>query len=853
MTRTRTLVPGVLVALALGLAGPGRAAREEAGPVVSNHGHMQVLTDGAGTAVLPLRHTAVRAQVVGVIAAVEVTQQFQNPFTRPIEAVYVFPLPHRAAIHALTMQVGARVITAEVKEREAARKTYERAKRQGRTASLLEQERPNVFTQSVANIMPGEEIRVSLRYVEELVPEEGEYQFEFPMVVGPRYMGGEAVPGRRGAGWSQGTTRVPDASRISPHLLPPGLRSGHDISLTLTINAGLPLRDLRAVTHATTLAQPAADTATVELDPADRIPNKDFVVRYRLTGERPRLSLLANRDARGGHFLLMLQPKSRLAAADVAPREYVFVVDTSGSMHGRPLEQVRQAMRLCLNSMNASDRFQIVNFDTRAVAFAPAPVEPSAANLRRALAFVDELQGGGGTEFLPALALALDAPRDPARARIVLFMSDGYIGYEREVLKFIGEHLGRANLFAFGVGSSVNRYLIDGMARAGHGEPAILLGRAGDDDLVRRFFRLVSQPALTEVSLDFGGLGVTDLTPARAPDLFADRPIVVAGRFARGGRGTVTLRGRLAGAPYEEQVAVTLPDVPASDASPALSYLWARRRIAELGDRHDRDEHYRPAAKALITELALRYNLMSEFTSFVAVDRVVRNRGGRAATVGVPVPLPDGVETTAAPPVAYARAELSTDRFVPGDPEVEISAPPDTHSVTLVFPTGELKPGRRDARTGRWVASFLIPEDTPDGIYAIKIVVTRFSGEQLVRTVRYQVDGTAPRVRIRLTPALAAPGAPVRIVVEPEGLAPAPARPEDDIGDPTFGARVTQDVKSAQALPPGGRALDLTRQPDGSFAATFRAPGRPGRYEVPVVVRDHARNKTREVLVLTVR
>jgi len=821
---------------------PGpKSGAPDGGIRVSNFGFMQASVKGRAV-VLPHKRTDVQADVVGVMSSVKVTQEFRNPLAHPVEATYAFPLPHRAAVHAMTMHVGRRRIRAQIQRRAAARAAYKRAKREGRTAALLEQERPNLFTQSVANIMPGDTIRVELRYVEELVPERGRYSFVFPMTVGPRYV-------RAGAG-----------ERVTQPVLARGIRPGRDVSLSLSINAALPLAELKVLTHRARIERPGRGRATIALDPADRIPNRDFVASFALTGARPQATVLADHhDQRGGHLLLLIQPPKRVAPAQVAPREFVFVVDTSGSMHGRPLNQAKRAMELCLASLGPADRFQIIRFASDAEPLASRPLPPTAANRARARRFLNDPWGSGGTEFLPALKLALGAAPDPRRARVVVFMSDGFIGYEAEVLRFIRANLGAANLFAFGIGDSVNRFLINSMARLGQGQPYVLLSRVNERAVIRRFFETVSRPALTGIRVDWGGLDVRAQTPSRPPDLFANKPIVLAARYSRGGQGVVTVRGHLAGAPFVQRIPVTLPTHNGSASSPALAYLWARRRIGELMDLHRTaaDDSARRPLQAQVTELALGYELMSKFTSFVALDEVVRNPGGTGRKVLVPQILPDGVSERAAAGRTVAGA-LSVDQFVPGDPEVTITAPPDALRVTLVFPTGEVKACVKDPTSGKWQASFLIPRETPDGIYTIRVLIALRSGRQLVRRIRYQVDGTAPRVAVELKPARAAPGAQVTLVVRPLQLGSALPRGLEvsdgalELGDPTFSARVLQDIARAEARLPAGARTTLTRQPDGSFAASFRAPRRPGRHAVIVVVRDHAHNKVRRMLWLDV-
>jgi Ca-activated chloride channel family protein len=841
-----------IVALLLSCALRSHAGREpppDRGIIVSNFGHMETRE----AEVLPLRHTDVQAEIIGVVSSVRVSQRFVNPSPTPIEAVYVFPLPERAAIYAMTMRIGDRVIAAQIRPRDEAQRIYRQAQSAGKTASLLEQERPNIFTQSVANVMPGAEIDVELAYVEELVPQNGEYQFVFPMVVGPRYLGDSEDRGKSGDGWASDGARVGDASRITPRMMPKGMRPGHDISLALEIDAGITLVEPHSATHQFLLERHSPSAARIALAPGDAIPNRDFVVRYRLGTARPQAALLTNHDARGGHFLLTLQPKLGMTDADAAPKEYVFVVDTSGSMAGAPLAKARAAMRRCLLAMRPNDRFQIIRFDSNAEAMAPHPVAPTRSQIEAGLAWVDAFDSRGGTEFLPAMELALNARRDPERARIIIFMTDGYIGHEWEVLRYLREHLQGANLFAVGIGSSVNRYLIDGMARLGHGAPFVMLERDAAEPVIDRLFATVARPALTNIQIDWGDLAVSDVTPAALPDLFAERPLVVTGRFARAGSGIVVVRGCLAGRPYEERLQVSLPDAANSDGNPTVGLLWARRALEDLADRYDFEETERARLKDETMHLALRYGLMSAFTSFVAVDSATVNRKGSSRRASVPVALPSGVEESAAPPVAFASASLSHDTFVPGDPDVRITAPDDTTAVTLIFPSGEVKACRRDPRTGEWVASFLVPEGTPDGIYRIQVIMTARAGAQRLGQVRYQIDSAAPLVRARLEPADARPGETLRLVVESAPPVMAVTAAEADLGDPGFAARVSEELAVVDALLPSGERTQLVRGADGRFVATLTAPAQAGRYSIAIVARDAAGNKTPLTAAFTVR
>ncbi len=646
----KPLARSLAAAICLLWSVPGSASPES--EYGEGSGHMIAVPEGAEeSVVLPLKHTGVEAQIAGLVSTVVVTQEFENPYTSPIEAVYVFPLPQHAAVYGMKMVIGDRVVEGVIKRREEARELYEQAKQQGKTASLLDQERPNIFTQSVANILPGDNILVELSYFQDLDYEQGEVEFVFPTVVGPRYIPGQAT-GRTGEGWSDDTTRVPDASRISPPLLPPGVRSGHEIDIEVTMDTGVPFRELETPSHAIQVDRHGPSRATVTLAPRDRIPNKDLVLRWKTNPKGPVAGWVTHHDDLGGYFLLVLEPEAKIRRTEVAPREYVFVVDTSGSMSGFPLDQCKRLIEKCLNDLDEDDSFQVILFAGSASKFAPAPVPATSANIRRALNYVRSARGGGGTEFLPALEKALKQPVDRDRSRIVLFLSDGYIGYETQVLKYMDENRGESNIFPMGIGTSVNRYLIDAMARIGHGKPFYLRPDENPDETVARFFDYVSRPSVTGIEVDFEGISVYDLWPDKMPDLFAGRPITLAGRFDKGGEGEVTLTGWLAGRRWKQTLEVKLPDE--EPANPGLPILWARKQIEDLSDRLAIGDLKADEAKEGITELGLRYSLMSAYTSFVAIDSQVRNPGGEGQTVSVPVPLPDQVSPLAAPGHAYA-------------------------------------------------------------------------------------------------------------------------------------------------------------------------------------------------------
>jgi Ca-activated chloride channel family protein len=604
---------------------------------------------------MPLKHTDVRASVSGYLGTVQVTQQFLNPYSTKIEAVYVFPLPHNAAINEFIMTIGERRIRGIIRERQEAEQLYQEARRQGYVAALLTEERPNVFTQSVANIEPGKEIDVDIKYFQTLDYTDGWYEFVFPMVVGPRFNSpgstsgiGAVASGQTGA--SGQTTEV--------HYLRPGERTAHDISLNVDVDAGLPIEQFECKTHQITSEAVSPERLTISLHPGDRLPNRDFVLRYRVAGDRVKSAFLAQRDASGGFFTLMLFPPQELDSLKRQPVELVFVLDCSGSMSGRPIEQAKAAVQRGLRLLRPGDSFQLVTFSMTASQLGPEPLAATPENVQQALDYVRSLHGEGGTMMLEGIKAALAFPHDPERLRFVCFLTDGYVGNEAEILAEVHRRLGSARIFSFGIGSAVNRYLLDHLARAGHGAVAYLGPNDSAAQIMEDFFARISHPAMTDLQVDWGGLNVTEVFPRVLPDLFVGRPVILAGRFAGTQDTTIKVNGLAAGQPVQVAIGARLSqpqhpnDPDATNTSSIgqtpgpLPTLWARMKIADLAAQSlyltDRE------LPQEIKRVALDYGLLSPFTAFIAVDSTRRTSGSEGTTVPVAVPVPDGVkyETT---------------------------------------------------------------------------------------------------------------------------------------------------------------------------------------------------------------
>ncbi len=678
----------IILALATLTISPATVSAQES----ETQGALQVVdSSGKPKAVCPLKHTNVKAEISGFLARVVVTQEFHNPFKEKIEAVYTFPLPQNAAVDDMTMLVGDRTVKGKILRREQAEAVYEAAKTQGQVASLLNQERPNVFTQSVANIMPGEQVKITISYVETLKYENGSYEFVFPMVVGPRYNPGSATGGQAGGnGFSPDTDRVPDGSRITPVPVPKGMRVGHDISLDIALDAGVAIDNLNSASHEVETLRGGASQAQLRLKNSAVIPNKDFILRYDVAGKTINDALLTHRMEKGGFFTFILQPPERVTTEDVMPKELVFVLDTSGSMSGFPIEKAKETMKLALDNLYPNDTFNLITFagDTR-ILF-PSPVPATRANLQKAQAFLESRSGGGGTEMMKAIKAALDPSDSQNHVRIVCFMTDGYVGNDMEIIGEVKKH-SNARVFAFGIGSSVNRFLLDKMAEHGRGEVEYVALNDDGSAAARRFHERVRNPLLTDISIDWNGMPIADFYPERIPDLFGAKPVIITGRYLSPNAGTIRLKGKMSGRDFVREIPVAFPESMAHHD--VLASLWARSRIDSLMGQDyggmQRGE-MQPSLKEAITNLGLEFRLMTQFTSFVAVEEMIVTDGGQPRRIDVPVEVPEGVSR---------EGVFGSDKHLTPAPKGLLNA----YSVTLNAGTAASVPQLRVDRRSRGV------------------------------------------------------------------------------------------------------------------------------------------------------
>jgi len=591
---------------------------------------LSILDDkGQVRAVCPLERTEVESDIAGQIARVVVTQHFSNPSTTPIEALYTFPLPHDSAVDGMKFQIGEREIVGEIKKRAEAAQIYQEAKANGQNAALLDQERPNIFSQRVANILPGQKIEVRISFSQPVVYRAGHYEWEFPTVVGPRFV----------------TPQTPDAEKITPPITPEGIKAGHDLTMRVHLQSAVPLGDISSALHPINVTRSGEREADISLKDGATLPNRDFVLRFAPRDNALQTGLLVRSNSDGsGWFQLVIQPPAAPPKAQIAPKEMVFVIDQTGSQMGAPIEKAKETMRYCIQNLNAGDTFQLLGFNTDVFPCFPKPVEATPENIARALAYLKPLEGAGGTDILKAADYALKIPDDPNRPRIVCFMTDGYVGDDRQIIQYVRDHRGRARMFPFGVGNGVNRYLIDGMAREGRGIPEYALLNEDGKQIAQRFYERLANPLLLDVKADWGALPVAEVFPKVVPDVFESGPVVLTGRFLKPVAGEMVVSGRIGGKEWSRRVPVDFSSEGSGGAG--LPSVWARQKIEDLSNRTPNEQTSGEGAKDLeaqVTKVALDYHLMSPFTSFVAVEPRVVNVGGKQQTVEVPVEMADGV------------------------------------------------------------------------------------------------------------------------------------------------------------------------------------------------------------------
>ncbi len=572
---------------------------------------------------LPLKDTQVDVAISGVIADVRVRQTYRNEGSRAINATYVFPASTRAAVYGMQMRFRDEIITAKIKEREIAKEEFETAKKEGKSASLLEQERPNVFTMNLANIMPQDQIVIELRYTELLIPTDGVYEFVYPTVVGPRY-----------------GSRETKGSSVSTTHLREGEKQESTLHISARVSAGLPIREISCPSHQIAPEWRGPGVALLSLNDPDPFQgNRDFILKYRLSGDQINSGLLLFEGEDENFFLYMAQPPQQIRTEDIPPREYIFVVDVSGSMSGFPLDTAKHVLQELIGNLRPYDYFNVVLFSGDSTVLSENSLEANLENTVHAMDLIDQQRGSGGTELLEAMKRAMGLPQAQGVSRSLVVVTDGYISAEKEAFDYIRQNLGQANVFSFGIGSSVNRYLIEGIAKAGMGEPFVIINENEAAATASKFREYIQNPLLTNVQVQANGFDIYDVQPRVLPDLFARRPIIVFGKWRGPVTGTFELSGMTGGGYYSSTLEIQ--SVQPDEGNRAIRYLWARSRISELSDYGS--PHIDDGRIREITSIGLKYNLLTRYTSFIAVRERIVNPNGDASGVNQSVPLPLGV------------------------------------------------------------------------------------------------------------------------------------------------------------------------------------------------------------------
>lgn len=656
-TSLASLLAGAVTSLLLGLlvfllalpeaaAAPGEelvAARPVSQDHVRRGSLLLRLASGGVTVDAPVLHTDVTMNVTGMLARVTVRQSFRNPGGEWAEGTYVFPLPETAAVDRMRLRIGERLIEGEIREKGEARKQYEKARREGRKASLLSQERPNIFTTAVTNIAPGETVQVEIEYQQSVPYSQGQFRLRFPLVVAPRYIPGSpsgdaVVDGFDGDGWAANTVQVPDASRITPPVVAPQEGPINPVSIRVRLDAGLPLTRLESIYHPINRETDAQGVEHLVLRDGEVPAERDFELLWVPSADAAPRAALFNEQWQGDHYaLLMLMPPVATAApAAHLPREVIYVIDTSGSMHGDSMVQARAALKLALQRLTPEDSFNVIQFNHRTSALFAAAVTATPDNLRRAIRYVDGLVADGGTEMMPALQRALKRQAEAGVLRQIIFLTDGSVGNEQALFELIQRQLGDSRLFTVGIGSAPNSFFMTRVAQFGRGSFTYIGKVTEVGEKMAALFAKLETPRLTDIEIHWPQDWDVEMWPARIPDLYQGEPVLVALKMPQS-HVQLRLTGSAAGRPWQQQVTLR-----GGDSRSGVHQLWARRKIAELMDGRSRGVAEAEVRQAVLA-VALPHQLVSRYTSLVAVDKTpARPVDQTLKRQAVPTNLPQG-------------------------------------------------------------------------------------------------------------------------------------------------------------------------------------------------------------------
>lgn len=586
--------------------------------------YFYVESEEVGVDSFPLKSTNVTTNIQGIIADTYVVQTYANEGTKPINASYVFPASTKVTIHGMQMRIGNQTVTATIKEKEEAKEEFETAKSEGKSASMLSEQRANVFTMDVANIMPGDKVEIELHYTELITPSEGVYEYVYPTVVGPRYVGPVMDDTGNREEWA-----------ATPYLTE-GTTPSDEYHINVTVSSGVPITSLSSSSHDINIGWDENTTAHVSLsNPSDYAGNRDFILDYKLNGEQINTGLITSQTENENTFMLMIQPPERYEAEEIVPREYIFVLDVSGSMYGFPLDTAKELINNLVSGLRETDTFNLILFSGDSLKLSSRSLPATEENINKAILMINGQDGAGGTELAAALEDALRIPANKEMARNVVIISDGYVYGESEVFDLINDNLDKADFFSFGIGTAVNRHLINGIATIGQGEPFVVTDEDEAPEAAERFRTYIQSPVLTDIEVSFDGFDTYDVEPAVLPTLYAQKPIVLLGKWKGEATGTIRVKGMTGSGAYTESINVA---DAISGQNDAVGYLWARKRVERLTDYGASGDN--PEVQQEVTQIGLNYHMITPYTSFIAVLDVVRNPDGEGTDVDQPLPLP---------------------------------------------------------------------------------------------------------------------------------------------------------------------------------------------------------------------
>ena len=578
--------------------------------------------------------TDVNIHIVGMAVDATIDQIFTNTQQIPIEAIYVFPLPEEAAVYSMQMLIGDRLIESKIKEKAVAKKEYEKAKKEGKRASLTEQERPNIFTHSVANILPGDTIIVRLKYVDIIQYKDGHFSFRFPTVVGPRYIPGETIQGYSGSGWAFDTNQVPDASRITPPVLRNNELEYGTVSLSLNIDMGLAIEKIESISHSILVKDEGFGKRKVSLNTQKEIPNRDFLLNISLKqGHEPKAAFFSTEKDNDRYFMLMAVPPSQ-SEKTVLPKEIIFIVDVSGSMKGESIRQAKQGLITAVQSLKNTDSFNIIAFSDQYNSFSHNPVQVTEQSKAIAIQYIQNLIAVGGTVVLPALEEGLRQSNQSSSVPMIFLLTDGSVGNESKIIQSIYSHLGKTRIFPIGIGSAPNSFLLRKMAELGRGTFTYISSPKEVSSKIHSLYQKIENPIITNIQLSMNDF--YELVPKQIPDLFQGEPLIVFGKMPNTKPNHISFSGKTPNGIMQLNFPINFNK---GQKESAISTLWGRKKISSLMNEYRLGD---TSVKQSIIDVAMDHNLITKFTSFIAVENQIVNPSHQLAKVAIPVPLPKG-------------------------------------------------------------------------------------------------------------------------------------------------------------------------------------------------------------------